>query len=215
MAQQINLFDRRFLRQKREFSARLLGRTLTAVVLLLAVVTVAQSIDTTLTRRSIATVDGERETIRGELTRLQARVRPQASPALQDEARRLESAIAAHEQLAARLDSGEFGPTAGVSQYFTALARRTVEGVWLTRIRVDAPSGALMLSGRALKPDLLPVYLDRIAREDALRGRSFAQIRVVAHDGSTDRSTTRTGRSAVQKYVEFELGAPRPPGAVR
>jgi len=215
MAQQINLFDRRFLRQKREFSARLFGRTLAAVVLLLAVVTVAQSVDTLLTRRSLATIDDERETIRGELTRLQSRVRPEASPALQDEVRRLETAIVAHEQLAARLNSGEFGPTAGVSPYFAALARQTVEGVWLTRIRVDAPSGALMLSGRALKPDLLPVYLDRIAREDALRGRSFARIRLVAHDDSTDRNATRTSRSAVQKYVEFELGAARPPGAVQ
>jgi hypothetical protein len=59
-----------------------------------------------------------------------------------------------------------------------ALARVSVEGVWLTRVEFSEGSGELSLAGRAQRADLVPAYLARLRADPSLRKQEFARLDV-------------------------------------
>lgn len=228
MAQQINLFDPSLRPQERRYSAHQFARTLTLVAAAMGLVTVYQAVALSMLRSDRAQIERDRDAARKAVAESTAAAQRAPRKELADELQRLDAAIATQEGLLARLNAGDFGTTGAVSPYFTALARQTVSGVWLTNIRVDAASGDIFLRGGLLRADLLPAYLDQIKRESTLRGRSFGQVRMMAHDDTQAAVGRGTGARAgsvrlPQNYVEFELGSARdgrpdetaPPGAAR
>jgi hypothetical protein len=210
MAQQINFFDPRYLRQKRAFSARALGQSVAVVAALLACASAVPSFDLLRTQRRVEQAARERGQLSAELARLEAESRRAPDPKLEAQARWLDAAIEARSQLVSRLNVEGSRENAGFTPYLEALARQKVRGVWLTSVRVDARSGALVLRGRALDPELLPAYLERIRRERHLQGQAFERLRMFAHDEteSADAAGTRARkRRGTSRFVEFELGA--------
>lgn len=59
------------------------------------------------------------------------------------------------------------------STLMDALARRTLEGVWLTALTADGSAQRLTLSGRATEPQRIPLYLKNLNQEASLRERRF------------------------------------------
>ncbi len=59
------------------------------------------------------------------------------------------------------------------SSLFDALARRTLDGVWLTGLSADGDAQRLTLVGRAIEPDRVPLYLKELNHEPLLRERRF------------------------------------------
>ena len=94
-------------------------------------------------------------------------------------------------------DAGMLGRTEGYSASLRALARRSMEGVWLTRIEFAEASGELSLSGRATRAELVPAYLERLRGEQALRGQGFSRLEVT--------------RPQKMPFVEFTLSSGEPP----
>jgi hypothetical protein len=78
-----------------------------------------------------------------------------------------------------------------------ALARTSVEGVWLTRIQFIKGKGDLALVGRATRAELVPVYLERLRSEEALRGREFSRLEVSRATPSA-RGDAPTGPGVVE-----------------
>jgi Tfp pilus assembly protein PilN len=151
---------------------------------------------------------------------------------LQDEAKRLERMLAdvpspnesAIEQLAAderevagleavasRLSAGALGRSGGFIDHLRAFGRATAEGVWLTAIRLDNAGGGLVIEGKAVQPDRLPVYFAALRTEPLFAGTGLASIEVKASDEKPAQSDT--GRSTL---VEFRIrsidtrAAPKP-----
>jgi hypothetical protein len=58
----------------------------------------------------------------------------------------------------------------------TALARQQIDGLWLTGATFVSGSGALELSGSAVRADLVPIYLQRLAGEPAIAGTKLRSI---------------------------------------
>ena len=69
-----------------------------------------------------------------------------------------------------------------------------MDGVWLTGIQVAEGSGELSLAGRATRAELVPVYLERLRAEEALRGQTFSRLEV-----------TRAAPPSGMALVEFAL----------
>jgi len=59
------------------------------------------------------------------------------------------------------------------SELFDALARRTLEGVWLVGLSADGTAQRLTITGRALDAERLAPYLKQLNQETLLRGRRF------------------------------------------
>jgi hypothetical protein len=226
MAQQINLYNPIFLRQKKHFSAvtmlQALGLLLGGV---LAFYGYALSESRALTRVADDTrkqLQSQSEQI-GKLTR---EFSPQGqSKLLEEEVARANARLKQREELLAMLRTGGLGNTDGFARYLSALARQTLPGVWLTGFTIGGDEAELQLSGKVLHPDLVPAYIRALNREEVMRGRRIAEMRLTAREEKEAPVTAAPGANpaaaskppaAPVRYVEFSISAVRgaaPPAA--
>lgn len=199
MSQQLNLFNPIFLRQKKYFSAATMLQCLGIVVLALIVMYGFQRWQLAGLEQQLIEAKAQHQAVQQQLSQMSATKRT-PSTALEDEVTRLEARAKAQEALLYRLESGELGNTEGFSRYFTALARQTVHGVWLTGFRATGSEGPQIIKGRMLQPELLPAYLRVLNKEDALRGHGFADLQLISREEKVDEAVN--GR-----FIEFTLGA--------
>jgi len=218
MAQQINLFNPIFLKQKKHFSAVTMLQALGLVVGgVLAFY--GYAVYESRTQAKIA-ADASRQ-LAAQTQQVAALTRdfsPQGrSRTLQDELARVNARLQRGEEMLGLLQTGGLGNTAGFARYLVALARQPVAGVWLTGFSVGGDEMELNLSGRVLQPDLVPAYLRALNREEVMRGRRVTELRLTARE-ERDTPTAAPGAnpgSAAKppavpfRYVEFNLLAAR------
>ncbi len=81
----------------------------------------------------------------------------------------------------------------GFSDYFSGLARNTLDGLWLNNVAVSAGGSEMRLKGQAIEPELVPQLLRTLAAEQAFAGRAFRKV-------TFERRELKSG-----EVVEFEL----------
>lgn len=209
MSQQINLFNPVFLKQKKIFSVLTMLQAL-ALILLgsglfygYAVYQVQQ-----LAKQS-ADADKRYAVEQVKLVNYANEFSPQkSSQIISDELKNLEAQAASQNELLDTIKSGVIGNTEGYSEYMRAFARQTVNGLWLTAFDIVGDGAQLSLSGAVLSPQLVPTYIQRLGKEKALRGKTFAtlQIRQPKRDGTAVAS---------HSYVEFNLQSVEAGGAAK
>lgn len=92
----------------------------------------------------------------------------------------------------------------GFSEHLTSLARQDTEGLWLSRIRLSALGDNTRIEGRALRPDLVPLYLQGLALEEPFADQRFHQFTI-------DRPEEEDGAKQVnEKIVTFSLSSEPP-----
>ena len=179
MPQQINLYSPIFRKQSKIFSALTMAQGLALIVVVVAVFYYTISAHTSLLE--IRAADSSRQ-LAGELERLKAygwRDGPgERAKAIAERKKTLEATLAKNTQALQAFEGGTVGRTEGYSELLRALARRSVEGVWLTRIEFSDEGGQLSLAGRAARAELVPAYLERLRAEQAFREQSFARLEV-------------------------------------
>jgi len=177
MSQQINLFDARFRRQKRHFSAATLAASLAAVFVLALAIQQMYAWQSRSLQASLAQTDARVAHLRDQVTRFAREFGAQGgSTALADELARTEEALRARRGLLTSMRTGA-GDAEGFSAYLAALARRTTHGVWLTGIDIG---GDLVIKGRALDGELVPAYIRQLNREESFAGRAVSELRMTA-----------------------------------
>ncbi len=192
-------------KQKQVFSAAALLPAIGLVVLGVAVFYFYLSAQTS--KLEARALESSQE-LKNELERLQASS-AQESPevrakSLAERRKKLESAYAERTQALQAMDKGVLGKTEGYSGVLRALARLAVDGVWLTRIRFSDERGEASIAGRAARPELVPPYLERLRREERLRGQDFSTLEIT-RPGQT--SSTPSTPAAQARFVEFVLSS--------
>jgi hypothetical protein len=96
----------------------------------------------------------------------------------------------------------------GFAARLEALARPSVDGLWLTGMVLRQDD--VVLKGRALQPQLIPVYVQRLDREPSLQGRAFKALEVVRPIDKAARAASAVESDAPvpaahSVYVEFTL----------
>jgi Tfp pilus assembly protein PilN len=136
-------------------------------------------------------------TLKAEVERLKAygvsEAPAERAKVLAERKKALETELAAQAQALEAFEAGGLGRTEGYSALLRALARRSMEGVWLTRIEFAEAGGELSLAGRASRAELVPAYLERLRAEEGLRGHAFSRLEVT--------------RPANMPFVEFTLSS--------
>ncbi|WP_338761257.1 MSHA biogenesis protein MshA [Massilia sp. METH4] len=212
MSQQINLFNPRFRKEK---------RYLTAPALAIAVgVALAGSVAVAVTATGrVAALEDEAAALAVELKEAEARkatVLAGLVPRQKDAAVERDVASAEREQRALRgvteiLEQNRVGDPRGYSAYFQALARARVNGLWLTGIDIGGANADVGLSGRALRAELLPGYLNGLAREPALRGKAFERVEIARPDAEEGRPGRPASAATKEPPAEGTGAAPAPP----
>ena len=205
MSQQINLYNPIFRKQKKVFSSTTMLQALALIVLVVTVFYYSIAMQTSVLE--IRTAESGRQ-LKAELERLKAygagESPAERAKALAERRKGLEAALSANTQALAAFES-DGGRVEGYAEVLRALARVSVDGVWLTRISFARGKGEVSIAGRATRPELVPAYLERLRAEQALKARDFSRLEVM-------RPTTAKGDGSVNpRAVEFVLSAVPPP----
>ncbi|WP_426115835.1 PilN domain-containing protein [Massilia sp. PWRC2] len=179
MGQQINLINPRFQPRTTLFCTLAMARALTLLLLgcmLLALV--GQYNGIVLERIAVAGA-ARLASEQARLDQVNVDYAPrQRSKTLAAELSGQEAKSALLRDAARAIERDELGNKAGYADVFKALARQTMEGVWLTAIRIDGADGGIGLQGRALEAARVPAYLQQLGHEPLLQGRRFAGLRI-------------------------------------
>jgi Tfp pilus assembly protein PilN len=209
VSQQINLYNPILLKQKKIFSSTTLAQSLAILLLgLLAFYGYA--------RYQVASLQTETERSAKRLENAQARVSrlsQQFSPRLKSTAleariKHAETELKTLAQAQQALQQSSLLDSNGFSPYFKAVARQIVDGLWLTQFSVA--SSEMRISGRSLKPELVPDYIRRLGREPAMHGRQFSMLEM-RQPQAAETQVGKPGQPAsAPRYIEFTLQSAAP-----
>jgi hypothetical protein len=209
MSQQINLFNPIFLKQKKAFSA---VNMLDALALLLVGVFafyVYASIETLKLDRQAVETTRQSDQAKLRLAQTSARHAPKKIDAnLEAEVNSQEAQLSARQATLNNLGIGVAVNQVGYAEYLRALARQSVNGLWLTGFKVGKGGTDIEIIGRALQPELVPSYIRRLNQERSLRGRALDSLSMTQREGQLPADASRPAAApASYSYTEFRLGS--------
>ena len=94
-------------------------------------------------------------------------------PALEAEVLALGASLAAKQGMLETLNIKQVTNTNGFSIYLEGLARRTIQGLWLTRIELADGGANVGLKGQTAKPEFVPRLIQSLANEGVYGGTEF------------------------------------------
>ncbi len=206
MSQQINLFNPAFEQQKTLLSAT--GMAIAAGVAVLVLAGLGYAAHARVNALQVQADAGARalEDAQKRLGEANARFAPTKSDStLAGQVADAEAQRAALRRVADVIERGELGNTQGYAEYFRALARQRVEGLWLTGVRIGGAGLDLGVKGRALDPALVPGFLARLRNEPVMQGKAVGSLQI---DQAADlKNVDKDGKEVPERapYVEFSL----------
>jgi len=216
MTQQINLYNPRFEKQKRYLTAPALVVVLGAALFGSLAFAVAARARVTTLEAEAAGVSQQVQSAEARKTALLGTLVPRAKdPAVGLRLTQVEIENRALHGVANILEQNRVGDPRGYSAYFQALARGRVGGLWLTGVQIDGPQADIGLRGRALQAELLPGYLNGLARQPVLQGKAFGHVEIArpvapappAQSTLAVPSAAPAAAPVLAPYVEFSLQA--------
>jgi hypothetical protein len=205
MSQQINLYNPIFLKQRKIFSAATMAQALVVIVAAALAFAAFAHYQVRHLADEVQRGEARLKAEEARFARLSSEFGARTKSAeLEADMKRAEAELKGRESVVALLESGALGATldqgGGVSSYLRALARQTLDGLWLTGFELAGED--MMLTGRALRGDLLPEYLRRLGREQVMQGRQFALLDMREPKPAADQ---KAGDKAAPRYIEFSL----------
>ena len=179
MKQQINLYLPEFRPETNAFQSMFIVQA--AGVLLVALMLIY-----VFARQGVAGIDQELEIVARQevvaLERLQS-VGPLITSITGEQswAEQLDDAarMLAERQAALNLIQGtRLGDTDGFSRHLRALARQDLDGIWLTHIVLSATGDQTRLEGRAIRAELIPLYVQDLTSEPAFAAQRFHRFEI-------------------------------------
>lgn len=217
MSQQINLFNPIFLKQKKYFSAVTMAQALGLILLGSALLSAYTNYWVTELAREAEATSTQLASAQAQLNKLSADFGSrQKSVLLEEQTKAAESDVAELKRVVEILSRGEFGNTNGYSEYMRAFSRQIVPGLWLTGFSISGAGSEIELQGRALKAELVPVYITKLKREAVLQGKAFAaldmQLPVIAQPVNTgaNPASATASQAHVPAYIDFRLQSAEP-----
>ena len=139
--------------------------------------------------------------------KLKAKPIPQVTEAQLDaEIGQFEAELRLADESIAALKGGVFGSQLGFAEYLRAFSRQSIGGLWLTGFSIGG-RGALEIRGRALSPDLLPSYIQRLNRERVLAGRHIARLEMIRPkpEPVADKDKGAGKAERTPRFLEFSM----------
>ena len=212
MSQQVNLFNPVFLKEKKHFSATTMGQALVIIVVFILALFAFARYQTWRLDQEASRVAAQLKEAQRQLATLAGYAARKKNPLLEDKVTQMQRDVVALKQAFVRLRSDKIGTQQGYSDYLRAFASQIVQGVWLTGFSIEGAGNAMGLQGAALKPELVPLYMNRLKRESVLQGKAFATFEIrqpkeetpKAGDKAGDKARQAAGATALS-YVEFDL----------
>lgn len=196
MYQQINLYQPIFRKQRQIFSAVTLAQCIGVVALGLAALYLYGLAHVHGLEAEVVALEGRERAVTTQLARIDPTQNTQRRAEVEDELSRLTATLVEQQRLIEVLRDQPLGNTEGFSAYLSALGRQRTAELWLTHFVINGSTGAIELTGRTLRPELVPEYLQRLGREDALAGQRFDRLEIAEDAVAGDTEFRATSRAA-------------------
>ncbi|HEX6929658.1 MAG TPA: hypothetical protein VF267_10430 [Gammaproteobacteria bacterium] len=181
MSQQVNLYQPILRREKKVFSASTMLQTLGALSLvMLAIFAVSRWQLEELQNERARLQAQERELVEKVTTvSRELDVRPE-SRELRRQVELARRELAMKQRLAALMQDRPVSESGGFADAFEGLARRRVNGLWLTGIELqqNEQQRNVVLRGRTARAELVPELVQQLGGEPAFQGLRFQHLRV-------------------------------------
>lgn len=204
MSQQINLYNPLFEKKRKPFSTATMGQALAVVVVGMVAVCAYATLQTRGVERAAVQLAQQVKMQRDQVAQIAKMPVRMPSRTLEAEAAKLEAEVNARQSSLQALGTGQLGNTAGFSEFFAALGRQAVPGVWLTSVTIGESGSELLVQGRALRADLMPAFLRALNKEPVMRGRRVTEMKLTAKGGEKSDK----GAPEPQAFIEFTFSAP-------
>lgn len=213
MSQQINLYNPAFEEKRKLFGAATMVQALLVLVLGVAAMWFYAN-------RQVADLQARASAGAAQLAKKKAQLAMvgtefaprQKSPELEARLAEAEAQLAALKRIEGVIARGELGNAKGYSEYFRALARQHVEGLWLTGVAITGAGCDIGVRGRALDASMLPGFLGRLTNEKIMQGKSFGSLQIgqptqgaAANASSSPDAKPAKPGAAASPYIEFSL----------
>jgi hypothetical protein len=199
--QQINLYNPAFEQRRELLSLPGLALVWGSALALVVGALVLTTMRGTSLEQSLARQTADRAAAQAQLGQLAAQAAGRKpDPALAESLRNLEADLASRKQVMATLGDGVIGDTRGFSEHLKAFARQSFDGLWLTGVTVSSAGRDVVLEGRALAPDSVPGYVQRLNRELVMRGHTFAELEM-----RRPKEKDADAAASTPAYIEFRL----------
>lgn len=191
MDQQINLYRPEFRPETNAFQSMFMFQA--AGILMLALVFIY-----VFARQGVSGIDEELEVVARQetvaLERLQ-NVRPlitsitgeQSWSAQLEEASRT---LAERQAVLGMIQGTSLGDTKGFSRHLRALARQDVDGIWITHLVLSALGDKTRIDGRAIRAELIPLYVQNLTAEPAFAAQRFHRFQIDNQPDDEGRALT-------------------------
>jgi Tfp pilus assembly protein PilN len=177
MEQQVNLYQPIFRAEKRLFSARAIVAGLGLLAASLVVLAGYAAWQTKHAEAVVAQLEAQERARLAMLERASSTNGPGDLQAVEADIATLSRQVDVRERVLRVIGPGT-NATRGFAARLDALARPTVDGLWLKRIVFDPAHGGLALEGATSDARLVPTYLAELRGDAALAGSSFTEFRM-------------------------------------
>jgi hypothetical protein len=200
MEQQINLYQPILGAEKRLFSARAIVVAISLFACCLVAISAYATYRVRGAEHAVATIESQSSARAAAMERGLAALHPGADQqSVELQARQLAADISEREHALALVRRGMVDAAGSFSARLEALARRHLDGLWLSRVFLSAGERQLALVGQTSDPQLVPQYLAALATERALDHTRFDRF-----------SMRRDTSGATSSPTTFEVGVAPP-----
>ena len=204
MYQQINLYQPIFRKQRQIFSATTLAQLLGVVTAALLVIYAYGAFQVRGLETEVVQLEGRERALTTQLARIDPAQSNHRRAEVEEELKRLNARLLTQQRLVDVLRERPLGAQTGFSTYLAALGRERTPELWLTQFAINGSTGALELAGRSTRPELVPEYLQRLGREEALSGQRFDALEI-EHDAKNGDAVFRaTSKAAAPTAADRE-----------
>ena len=177
MRQQVNLFQSVLVDKPKPLQVRQFGLLVLAwaAVLLLFGLLGQQRLNTSIS--DLAELQQQHEIVQARVTTLEANIasrRP--DPRLAERAHSFEQKLISLKELLNYLSRLGEADNDLFIEVLDGLARHRMEGLWLRQLKLGRRGQDVQLAGSAVRPDLVPRYLQSLASKDVLGGQIFSSL---------------------------------------
>ncbi len=86
--------------------------------------------------------------------------------------------LAERQAVLAMIQGTTLGDTKGFSRHLRALSRQDVDGLWITHLVLSALGDKTRIDGRAIRAELIPLYVQNLTAEPAFAQQRFHRFQI-------------------------------------
>lgn len=183
--QQVNLYQAQFKPKKVILPAPQVLLIALIPVLLFSLISIVMSGKQTSIEEELASQTEQLKVQQQQLNTLEQQLNARKeSPLLRAELNDIEQKLVSKQILLDHLSNQSFGNQHGFSMMLTALSKQHVNDLWLTQFSLLNSGQFIALQGSAYTSQLIPEYIDNLAKSEQFQGKNFSVFQLQQPDNS-------------------------------